>query len=511
MVGVSNIATVTGINVVTKAKSVLRLSPNSSLQRIKTPREPKLPNTAIEGLKAALTQCKRPPKQLQSEADNMYERYTQRRFPASKEVILSTRSFVVKKLRESGMEELDASTYGKSINKGSKEFFNSKVAKALKQLNYTWKPLDFGNEEKAAAYALALLSANFSEVYRVLCEFDTNKFVPETVLDFGSGIGSSFWACNEKFGPAVKEYTLVDSNQIISQFAMDIMRSDKEGEVLVHPNVNFRRSFVPSLQTKYDLVISHRSLIEFANPDVRLELIKALWERTNKYLIFIESHMFDSFEAIIEARDHILDGAYTIDHVKAEPIIKEYGVTHYEINEILNNKNLSKFEKFCLIKSKFPDNVKLPTTLEPGHVFAPCPHDKNCPKLDVEEGKKISCNFAVKYKDIRADGKKTKLQNGTGSTSYSYVILEKGPRPKGKEFHPRLVKYSKGNKHYNCHGCTAFHGIQHFVISAKNKSVFQLTKGLNHGDKIPYKIEIEKTLSEDAILTEEEILNLQDN
>jgi len=35
---------------------------------------------------------------------------------------------------------------------------------------------------------------------RVLAEFDRNGFVPEKILDFGSGIGSSFWAAYERWG-----------------------------------------------------------------------------------------------------------------------------------------------------------------------------------------------------------------------------------------------------------------------------------------------------------------------
>jgi len=35
---------------------------------------------------------------------------------------------------------------------------------------------------------------------RVLAEFDRNGFVPEKILDIGSGIGSAFWAAFERWG-----------------------------------------------------------------------------------------------------------------------------------------------------------------------------------------------------------------------------------------------------------------------------------------------------------------------
>uniref|UniRef100_A0A0N4ZUE8 Methyltransferase-like protein 17, mitochondrial n=1 Tax=Parastrongyloides trichosuri TaxID=131310 RepID=A0A0N4ZUE8_PARTI len=509
MIGLTNAINLTGINVVTKSKSLLRLAQPAELQKIKTPREPQLPKIATEGLKGALSQCNRPPKQLQHEADVLYEKILQRRFPASKEVMLTARSTILKKMKESGMEKLDENVYGSKINKAHTDYLNAKVGKLLRQSNYSWKALDFENREKAATYALGMLSSHFSEIYRVLCEFNTNEFVPETVLDFGSGIGSSFWACNEKFGNAVKEYTLVDVNPIISQFSMDIMRSNKDNNVFIHPNVNFRRSLVPSLQIKYDLVIAHRSLIEFANKETRLELIKSLWQRTNKYLIIIESHMEDSFNAILEARDYILEEGKKVDFSKIKEVFDKYGIFDEEIQNVLENNLISDFEKYYLLKAKLPKDAVVPTMLESGYVYAPCPHDQQCPKKSIVNTKKSTCTFSIKYRDIRADGKPSKLRNGTGNTAFSYIILEKGDRPIGKEFYPRLIKLSKGNKHFTCQSCTLYNGLQHYVISKKNKHFYQQTKGLNHGDKIPYKIIVEKKLSENDVLYDD-LLNLDE-
>lgn len=59
---------------------------------------------------------------------------------------------------------------------------------------------------------------------RVLLEFDRNNFVPETILDFGSGIGSAFWASHARWGEKIKHYCLVDGNYNMRNFSMDIMR-----------------------------------------------------------------------------------------------------------------------------------------------------------------------------------------------------------------------------------------------------------------------------------------------
>ena len=72
---------------------------------------------------------------------------------------------------------------------------------------------------------------------RVLAEFDRNGFVPEKVLDYGSGNGSAFcwagyerWGLKKKFrcflnlflGDKIREYSLIDPDLSIRHFSMDL-------------------------------------------------------------------------------------------------------------------------------------------------------------------------------------------------------------------------------------------------------------------------------------------------
>lgn len=107
-------------------------------------------------------------------------------------------------------------------------------------MRYNWKPLDIDSRDKAASFALAkylkkffliLLFLNnfrlghyYAEMERVLAEFDRINYVPETILDYGSGIGSAFWAANAKWSEKIKQYCLVDNNFHMRNFSMDIMR-----------------------------------------------------------------------------------------------------------------------------------------------------------------------------------------------------------------------------------------------------------------------------------------------
>jgi hypothetical protein len=52
---------------------------------------------------------------------------------------------------------------------------------------------------------------------------------------------------------------------------------------LINRNVYFRRNLAISAAKTYDLVIIHRTLIEMPSKEERMELIRQLWSRTNRF------------------------------------------------------------------------------------------------------------------------------------------------------------------------------------------------------------------------------------
>lgn len=94
----------------------------------------------------------------------------------------------------------------------------------MKKASFNWKPLEITSKEAAGAYSLARLAPNYAEVARCLEEFNSvPDFRPETILDYGSGSGASFWAATERW-PDAKEVTMVDVSDAMTKFAMDSMR-----------------------------------------------------------------------------------------------------------------------------------------------------------------------------------------------------------------------------------------------------------------------------------------------
>ncbi|TKR93158.1 hypothetical protein L596_007663 [Steinernema carpocapsae] len=482
-------------NAQTQTKSILELTLVKE-EKLRFTKEAALPKKALEGLKNAITTCSRHPKQLQNDADSLLEKLTQRRFPATPQEVRSVRQEIKKKLHTDDDIGIDPEAFNEKVKRGREQHLRKEIDRMLKKTRYNWKPMNFDSKEQCVAYALARLSANHAEVYRVLQEFKRNKFVPESVLDYSSGVGSSFWAANEFFGDNVKEYTLIDPNDQISKLAMDILRGDgnNDGRAFVHPNVNFRRNLVPSLQTKYDLVIAHRALIEVPSLEARHALLGALWLRTKKHLVIIEGELEDSFRALIEARDFILTASNELHLEETAQVLYDKNLLDDEAKDLLTDKRVSHYERYAMIKEKVANELDLPTVLPQGHVFAPCPHDQGCPRLSMS-GRTTPCTFSTRWRDFRADGKSSKKKDGTAGGGFSFVILEKGERPLGCTSRARVMAANKANKHITLTNCTEFDGIQRFVVSKRAGEIYRVTKNARPGELSPIKM---KTVTSDS-------------
>ncbi|KAJ1347201.1 hypothetical protein KIN20_002205 [Parelaphostrongylus tenuis] len=412
-------AHVTSLNVLTQEKSIVELRAPSGHRSRKFRREFAVPEQAISGLTNALVTCQRSPKQLQHEADQLGEVLLHRRFPAPPSVVREARNKVKMMLKEKAEQDMD-DLLSEDLKTSSINYkVRNEVDKILKKAHFTWQPLSIETKEAAAAYALSQFAPNYAEISRILEEFK-DDFHPESVLDYGCGIGAGFWAVNERFGSAVKDYCMVDTSEDMTKFAMDIMRDDNGS--LLNRSINFRRHLPTSLQTKYDLVVVHRTLCEVDSRESRLELVKSLWKRTNRFLVLIDSGLYDAFEALMEARDFLLLSGTQLHLEDTVSLLKERNLMTENIDAILRDRSISDFERFLIIRDQVPADIVLPTALPPAKVYAPCPHDLGCPKLTS----KSSCTFPIRWRVIRADGKRsTREISGTETRKFSFVILEK--------------------------------------------------------------------------------------
>uniref|UniRef100_F1KU13 Protein RSM22 n=1 Tax=Ascaris suum TaxID=6253 RepID=F1KU13_ASCSU len=413
---------------------------------------------------------------------------SQRRFPATPEEVREARKRIRKSLEEEEGGEINDDMFSQKVVDAKDAHIKRQVEKLLRRTRYNWRPLDFESKESAAVYTLARLAANFAEVRSVLSKFEGADFVPRTVLDYGSGCGGAFWAAHDLWGDQVEEYQLVEPNDHISKFCIDVLRgrSDNPDEALVHRNITFRRHLAPSPSNRFDLVIAHRVLVELASHDARIDLITSLWNRTNKYLVIIDSDLEDSFNAIMEARDYILIAGSEVHAAEMREMLHEMNIPNGDAAvKILDDKNLTNFERFALLREFIPAEVDLPTRLPTGFVFAPCPHDQGCPKLSSKNGS--VCKFSTRWREIRADGKVGKRRDGTAIGSFAYVIMQKGIREPVENL-ACLLQVVHSDKHLTCTVCTPFIGIQRFTISKRAGPIYQSVKARKPGQLLPVTI-----------------------
>lgn len=487
-------SSVTSVNVFTNERSVVQLANKNEVPK-RFRKEYNLPDEAIAGLRNVLVSCNRPPKQLQNEADQLSEKLKQRRFPASPEKVKGVRDEIKKKLKD-GKKKKDEDysindddlALGGKIKEAQEYEIRNQVDKILKKSSYNWRPLSIETKEAASSYALSRLAPNYAEVARVLEEF--SDFVPNSVLDYGSGSAAGFWALTSKWPKKdgieqIKEITMVDTSDAMTRFGMDSIRKagDEQSKPFVHDNVVFRRHLMPSLSTTYDLVIAHRILCEIGSVQTRLQLVESLWQRTNRFLVLIESSLTDSFEGILEARDYLLSSGVQIDQEKLQNLLEHKQLMRPEIKHLIGNNQLSDYEKFFLLREIIPEDVEIPTSLPTASVVAPCPHDLGCPM-----SYKGSCNFSARYRVVRADGKRSSGEkDGTEVTSFSFVILEKANR-KPNRYSERILKNRQLGGHVTCDVCTAFRGIQRMTLSkGKHEGMYSKLRPRRSGDIFPLK------------------------
>ncbi|CAD5231406.1 unnamed protein product [Bursaphelenchus xylophilus] len=445
--------TTSTFNVMTGAKGTIRLTERRDIRPKKIPRIYSLPSEALNGFYNVLQGSERIPKQLQHEADQLTNKIIHRKMPADPEEVRLAR-------------------------------------KTNNMRHYKWRPMAFQTREECAGYALSRLPGNYAEAKFVLDQLDLDDFSPESILDYGSGIGGVFWAAREKWDNSLRDYCCVDPNVEMNHLAMDIMRGPDSK--LIAPYVNFRRTMVPSPRVTYDIVVAQRVLPELPSSNSRIDLISMLWSKTNKYLILIESNLLDSFTSLMNIRDFVLTAGFNFDIPGLAKKLKIEGKLDAETDEILRDRRASPYEKYCLLKKK----IQISTEIAPGHVFAPCPHDSGCP-LSTGRGYSEPCAFEAKIPEIRVDGKtRSKHEDRTLRSKFTYLILKKGERTVGQKALPRILKINHCGKHVQCKACTAFDGLQRFTVSRKDGHVFNRIRTVKEGHLLPFHDEIVKSQDE---------------
>ncbi|GLH09033.1 Uncharacterized protein GBIM_14183 [Gryllus bimaculatus] len=314
--------------------------------------------------------------------------------------------------------------------------FEKQILRQLQQKTYMWKAINY-NDHRSKVYLIGRSSAEYAVLSRIFNEVKLRlpDFQPKSLFDFGSGVGTVTWAANHFWENSLQEYFCVDASASMNELANLVLNGKQTAE---NPGKGyFYRQFLPASHTlKYDLVVSAFSLFELPNLKSRLETILNLWKKTQGYLIVVEQGTNAGFQIINEVRDFIL--------------------------EFYNNE----------------ENALQPAA----HVFAPCPHDKPCPRFAEDY---TPCNFEVPYTNPFYPS------TGILREKFSYVVLKKGFRPEDDLQWPRLVRpVLPRARHVVCRMCTSAGRLEEIIFTAAKhgKVTYKCARASHWGDLLPIEV-----------------------
>ncbi|XP_076241411.1 ribosome assembly protein METTL17, mitochondrial [Calliopsis andreniformis] len=309
---------------------------------------------------------------------------------------------------------------------------NKKALKLYKELAYNWSPILY-DKLTSLSYLVNRSVPEYSVLYKIFTEIKDkdNNFVPKTLFDFGSGVGTVMWAASQFWFKSLREYVCIDISSNMNELSEYLA---KRANPQISTNQIFYKQFLPASSTPtYDIVVSAYSLMELPNQKSRMEVIAKLWYKTEHYLIIVEQGTRAGFDLVNEARDFVLN--YT--------------------------KNKSGV-----------------------HIVSPCPHELKCPRFTADD---TPCNFEIVYQTLPIFGTSAYKRE-----RYSYVVLKKGERPKEDPQWPRILRpVLKRSKHVICRMCVASGKLEEQIFTAwKNgKNTYRCARSSKWGDCLPFKIE----------------------
>ncbi|KAK5860335.1 hypothetical protein PBY51_021822 [Eleginops maclovinus] len=313
-----------------------------------------------------------------------------------------------------------------------------KVFSELKRTTYHWKTTKY-DEELGVVYMASRLAGGYAAVKRALNEIKKKNpsFAPQSLLDFGSGLGTVVWASHSYWGDSLKEMVCVDSSGPMNILAERLLKGDEERDEPHIKQVYFRQFLPVSPKVQFDLVVAAFTLSELLNVKEREDTVLTLWRKTSSYLVLVENGTKEGHQMLMEARDTLLK--------KQDKIVHD---------------------------------------IRPAAVFAPCPHELTCPKLS--SGFTTPCNFHQMYQPLPLPGR-----NERQTEKFSYLILartEPGEaESEGLDWARLISPVQRRTRHVHCRMCCPDGKLQHLVITARKHSrdLYRCARSSDWGDQLP--------------------------
>ncbi|XP_040272692.1 methyltransferase-like protein 17, mitochondrial isoform X3 [Bufo bufo] len=315
------------------------------------------------------------------------------------------------------------------------EKLKNDVLFTLRKNTYHWQPLSY-TEQLGLVYLAARFDGGFAAVSRVLQEIyqGVPEFTPQTLMDFGSGVGAVPWAAHGIWGNKLKEYMCIDSSASMNTLSELVLRGGSEKGQMHISGIHYRQFLPVSPKVQFDLVVSAYSLNELPNFAEREKTIQTLWRKTGGFLVLVENGTREGHQLLMEARDIIIKGSD---------------------KEVWDHR--------------------------PACVFAPCPHQLECPKLAGSS--QTPCNFVQQYQPL-----KFKWNPSVRWEKFSFLIFSRGPVGENDRHWPRVVgPVLRKSRHVHCNTCCADGKLHHDVITPRRhgKDLYRCARNCEWGDRLP--------------------------
>eukprot|EP01080_Neovahlkampfia_damariscottae_P002822 gene2822-4229_t len=138
------------------------------------------------------------------------------------------------------------------------------------------------SETDVVAYIAHRIPGIYGTITRIFNEIKKKmpNYKPYSMLDFGTGPGTSIYAMNQIF-PDCKEVMAVEPSNEMMDVGMKILED-------LDINISWRRFLNENMNRKFDFMTASYVLNEIQQSTDRVRIIQSLWKLSNGILIFIE-------------------------------------------------------------------------------------------------------------------------------------------------------------------------------------------------------------------------------
>ncbi|XP_065133167.1 ribosome assembly protein METTL17, mitochondrial isoform X1 [Paramisgurnus dabryanus] len=345
----------------------------------------------------------------------------------------------------------DSDTHTDVIDHELEARIRKQVLSELRRTTYHRTHLRY-DKELGLLYMAARLAGGYAAVTRALNEIKKRDplFVPYSLLDFGSGLGSCTWASHTLWGDSLKEYVCVDSSGDMNMLAEQLIKGGDEMDNPLIKEVYFRQFLPVSPKVQFDLVLAAFSLSELATLNERINVIYTLWRKTNQYLVLVENGTKEGHQILMEARNTILKGEEQVTHDLRKPA-----------------------------------------------VFAPCTHELPCPKLINQP-----CNFPQFYYSLPLSRSQERQQE-----KFSYLIIsrsngEKALKTESLDMGRLTAQVHRRPRHVQCQLCCSNGELRQLAVTARHhgKDMYRCARNSDWGDLLPVVHEEEHKEDDESLL-----------